>query len=87
MIGMPVLRHASEKATAGLEKTPSIHLGKERGMTNRTYMIYGDLTSDKSSENYPEKVLCEECVAGYEVVAESGPSDEPCEDCGGPKEE
>ena len=51
---------------------------------NRNYQVYGDMQSDKSSENYPEMTLCDECVAQREVVADFGPSGEDCEDCGKP---
>lgn len=58
----------------------------ERYMENRKYTVYGDLTSDKSSDNYPEKSLCDDCVGGYEVVSDNGPTGDVCEDCGGPEE-
>lgn len=49
---------------------------------NRLYIVYGDLTSDKSSDNYPQVTLCSDCVAGREIVSDLGASDEPCEECG-----
>ncbi len=51
-------------------------------MMNKQYVVYGDLTSDKSSDNYPTMTLCYECVASHEVVAEEGESSDPCEECG-----
>jgi len=46
------------------------------------YTVWGDMTSDKSSENYPLKNLCEECAANYEVISVEAPFDKYCEDCG-----
>jgi len=54
---------------------------------NRTYTVIGDLTSEKSSENYPEKVLCEECAANFEIVTTGSPTKEACEECGGPEDD
>lgn len=51
-------------------------------VTNKSYVVFGDMSADRASENYPTRTLCDECVAGYEVVAVNGPEDEPCEDCG-----
>lgn len=56
-------------------------------MSNRDYTVWGDMTSDKSSENYPTMTLCEDCVGGYEIVTDEGPSNEDCEDCGAENEE
>jgi hypothetical protein len=52
---------------------------------NRHYTVWGDMTSDKSSENYPEKVLCEDCAGDYEIVTTGSETNEACEDCGGPE--
>lgn len=51
-------------------------------MKNKSYQVWGDLSSEKSSENYPSMVLCENCVGNYDVVTEEGSSNEPCEECG-----
>lgn len=51
-------------------------------MANKRYTVWGDLSSEKSGENYPTKTLCDDCVGNYEVVSTEGPSDEPCEECG-----
>jgi len=48
----------------------------------RWYQVEGDLTADKSSEAYPLIMLCEECVASYNVIVEEGTAEGPCEDCG-----
>lgn len=50
-------------------------------MNVRNYQVYGDMTSDKSSEAYPVKSLCDDCVSNFQVVTEEGPSDV-CEECG-----
>lgn len=55
--------------------------------SNHTYQVVGNLMSEKSSENYPSMVLCDDCVDSYEVVVNEGPSSEPCEDCGEPDED
>ena len=51
-------------------------------MTNRNYTVYGNMLSDKSSENYPEKSLCPDCAKTHEIVHNLGPSEDDCEDCG-----
>lgn len=51
---------------------------------NKSYTVYGDMQAEKSSDAYPTKVLCEECVSDYEVVADEGVSSDDCEDCGEP---
>lgn len=51
-------------------------------MPNQNYVVWGDLTSDKSSENYPTMTLCEDCVEEFEVVTVEGPTSDPCEECG-----
>lgn len=48
---------------------------------NRHYMIFGDMTSAKSSENCPETTLCRECARRAEIVTDFGESDEPCDEC------
>lgn len=53
---------------------------------NRTYTVYDDLSSEKSSDNYPTLPLCDDCVGNYEVVVEGGPSSNPCDECGGPED-
>jgi len=44
--------------------------------------VYGDLMSEKSSENYPTMVLCPDCIGSYEIIHENGPSNDDCEECG-----
>lgn len=51
-------------------------------MPNRNYVVWGDLSSEKSSENYPTMTLCDDCVEEYEVVSDEGPTSDPCESCG-----
>jgi len=46
------------------------------------YTVWGDMLSDKSSENYPVKDLCEECAANYKVISTEAPMGNVCEDCG-----
>jgi hypothetical protein len=60
---------------------PTINPTTVSQMSNKQYTVHGDLTSDKSSENYPVKTLCEDCVANYDVITEEGESSEACEDC------
>jgi hypothetical protein len=57
---------------------------EEAAEKNHRYQVFGDMSSEKSSENYPMKVLCEECAADYEIVTKEGPTSDPCEDCGAP---
>ena len=33
--------------------------------------IYGDMSSDKSSENYPTVAICDECVAADQASGEN----------------
>lgn len=51
-------------------------------MANRAYVLAGDLAADNSSEVHSTKILCDKCVTAYQVVAEDGPIDGPCEKCG-----
>lgn len=51
-------------------------------MANKSYMVEGDLSADKSSDNYPVMTLCDDCKDEYEIIQEEGPSSEPCESCG-----
>ena len=54
-------------------------------------VIFGDLGSDASSEQYPTVTLCEQCVADDEareedsqivsIVGDAKPGDGPCEWC------
>lgn len=46
------------------------------------YQVWGDMMSDKSSENYPTKYLCSECASSYEIISAEGTSEDVCEDCG-----
>lgn len=55
-------------------------------------VIFGDLTSDRTSEQYPTVTLCEECIRGdkakkgesqiVSIAGDAGPDDGPCEWCG-----
>jgi hypothetical protein len=55
-------------------------------------VVYGDMSSDSTSENYPTITLCEDCIAkdaarkeDSQVVSidgEAEPEDGPCEWCG-----
>lgn len=47
----------------------------------KQYMVEGDLSSDKSSEAYPTKTLCDDCVEKYTVITTEGKSEGPCEEC------
>ena len=44
--------------------------------------IWGDMSSDKSSENYPEVQICDECVSKWDgeedspIVHVNGPNDD-----------
>ena len=58
--------------------------------------IWGDLSSDKTSENYPQVQICDDCVAKYEdeedspIVQVGGPNDDKdtiCEICEKTREE
>lgn len=51
---------------------------------NKRYLVEGDLTAERSSDNYQEKALCAECVGSYTILKEGKPTDEACEDCGAP---
>lgn len=51
---------------------------------NKRYLVEGDLTAERSSDNYQEKALCAECVGSYTIQKEGKPTDEACEDCGAP---
>lgn len=51
-------------------------------MPNTSYVVHGNMAAEKSSEAYPTKTLCDDCVSDYEVLTKEGPSNEPCEDCG-----
>lgn len=55
--------------------------------TNKRYQVFGDMTAEKSSDAYPELVLCEDCVANYKVVTTGQSTSEPCEECGAPDNE
>jgi hypothetical protein len=57
---------------------------EEATKKNHRYTVFGDLMSEKSSENYPTMVLCEDCKDDYEVVTDEGATSEPCDDCGHP---
>ena len=47
----------------------------------RAYQVLGDMTAEKSSDNYPTKDLCSECAASYEIISEESPMGDVCEDC------
>lgn len=51
-------------------------------MSIKSYQVEGNLTADKSSEAYPQMMLCDECVEDYKVIVEEGTADGPCEECG-----
>lgn len=51
-------------------------------MANRAYVVTGDLPADDTSESHSTKILCDQCVTSYKVVAEDGPMDAPCDNCG-----
>lgn len=53
----------------------------------KSYMVKGDLTSEKSSDAYPIMTLCDECVTEYTIITEQGSGDEFCESCGCRSEE
>ncbi len=36
----------------------------------KTCMIYGDLSSDRASEQYPTVILCDECASAEESLGE-----------------
>lgn len=54
-------------------------------------VVYGDMTSDSTDEQYPTVVLCEECIRADEsrkeesqvvsIEGEAGPDDGPCAWC------
>ena len=46
---------------------------------NHTYQVWGDLSSEKSGENYPTLVLCDTCAAEYEIVVKGGETSASCE--------
>ena len=46
------------------------------------YQVWGDMLSDKTSENYPVKDLCEKCAENYEIISTEAPMGNICEDCG-----
>ena len=46
------------------------------------YQVYGNMLSDKTSENYPVKDLCGECAENYEIISTEAPMGNICEDCG-----
>lgn len=58
----------------------------------KTCMIYGDMSSDRSSENYPTVIICDECVEGMgageedSAIVSVGKYDpslgDTCENCG-----
>jgi len=48
---------------------------------NHYYQVYGDMTAEKSSENYPYIPLCEDCVENYSVVLEGEKTSDSCTDC------
>lgn len=51
-------------------------------MANRAYVVAGDLPTASSSESHSTKILCDQCVNAFKVIAEDGPIDAPCEQCG-----
>ena len=48
----------------------------------KAYQVWGDMIAEKSSEAYPIKDLCEDCVSSYEVISTESPMGNICEDCG-----
>jgi len=57
----------------------------------KTAVIYGDLSSDSTSDQYPTVTLCEACIRQDQALEErsqivaiegdAGPDDGPCEWC------
>ncbi len=53
----------------------------EKPVQNKKYVVEGDLSSEKTRDNYPTKVLCDECAGNYTIIHEEGETKESCEDC------
>lgn len=48
--------------------------------------VWGDLSSEKSSENYPEVPVCDDCVEGYKgeeegIISVNGACDDDFAEC------
>ena len=55
---------------------------EETNTINR-YMVYGNMSAEKSSDAYPIMDLCSDCVSHYEVVHQEGSAmGNICESCG-----
>lgn len=60
-------------------------------------VIFGDLTSDSTSEQYPTVTICDDCIRTDEklkndsrvvsIQGSAGPEDGPCEWCGAERSE
>jgi len=68
-----------------------------KGVEMIVCQVYGDMMSDKTSDNYPMKVFCDECYSVMNVDNEDNPIltttdhdsswDDICEGCGKTKAE
>ena len=64
------------------EELSNVETELEETNTINCYQVWGDMSTDKSSDAYPTIDLCSDCVSSYETISKENAMNNICESCG-----